>query len=64
MGMGLGNPSDINISYDFAQENVTNNEAVGFHFRVPTLLNVAAPFCQWPQMMDLMIKNNQSCEAL
>jgi cytochrome c peroxidase len=107
-GPGKGNPSDTSTSHDFGRENVTQNEKDRYHFRVPTLLNVAvtapyghagayqtleevvnhynnpreainrlfaaqgdqafingvAPFCQLPQVADLMQKNNQSCEDL
>lgn len=108
MGIGQGNPSHTPTSHDFGRENVTGVEADRFHFRAPTLLNVAetapyghsgtyktleevvghyssprtaierlfgteenepfvkddAPFCELPQIKELMIKNNQSCEAL
>jgi cytochrome c peroxidase len=107
-GPGKGNTSDTATSHDFGRENVSQNEEDRYHFRVPTLLNVAvtapyghagayqtleevvnhynnprqainrlfaaqgnqafingvAPFCQLPQVADLMQKNNQSCEAL
>lgn len=108
IGVGLGNISHTPTSQDFGRENVTNIEADRFHFRAPTLLNVAetapyghagsyqtleevvahyssprlaidrlfaaldnepflngeAPFCQLPQVRSLMLKNNQTCEAL
>ena len=107
-GPGKGNTSTTNTSHDFGRENVTGNEEDRFHFRPPTLLNVAvtapyghtgayqtlqevvshysdprqaidtlfaaqgnepftagvAPFCQLPQIADLMQKNNQTCESL
>ena len=107
-GPGKGNTSDTDTSHDFGRENVSENTEDRYHFRVPTLLNVAvtapyghagayqtleevvnhynnprrainrlfaaqgnqafvngvAPFCQLPQVVDLMQKNNQNCEDL
>ncbi|SFC72893.1 cytochrome c peroxidase [Pseudoalteromonas denitrificans] len=109
IGPGTGNASNTGTSHDFGRENVTNNQAERFHFRTPSLLNIAktapyghtgafqnltqvvshyanprssidnlfaaqngvpfsngqiAGFCQLPQVLDLMQKNNQDCETL
>lgn len=107
-GSGKGNDSGSNTSNDFGRENINNNEDERYHFRAPTLLNIAvtapyghtgayqtleevighynnpegainrlfsakngvaltddnAPFCQLPQIQELMQKNNQSCQSL
>lgn len=107
-GPGKGNDSGNVTSNDFGRENVNNNEDERYHFRAPTLLNIAvtapyghtgayqtleeviahysnpevainrlfsaengpalanntAPFCQLPQVQELMQKNNQSCQDL
>lgn len=107
-GPGTGNASTTNTLHDFGRENVTGDQQDRFHFRTPSLLNVAvtapyghtgayqtlqqvvrhyasprqaidtlfaaqnnlpfssgqAPFCQLPQIVDLMQKNNQTCENL
>jgi len=107
-GPGKGNDSGTSTSNDFGRENVTNNTEDRYHFRTPSLLNVALtapyghtgayqtlnevvshyrdprqainrlfgeengqvlstgeePFCQLPQVADLMIKNNQGCADL
>ncbi|MFT4925989.1 MAG: cytochrome c peroxidase [Phenylobacterium sp.] len=42
MGPGKGNDSDTATSGDFGRENITGNEDDRFHFRPPSLLNVAA----------------------
>jgi len=107
-GPGKGNDSGSNTSNDFGRENVNNNEEERYHFRAPTLLNIAvtapyghtgayqtleevishynnpedainrlflardgialnddnAPFCQLPQIQELMQINNQSCQSL
>ncbi|MFD2164726.1 cytochrome-c peroxidase [Thalassotalea euphylliae] len=46
MGPGKGNESSTNTSQDFGRENVTGDEADRFHFRTPSLLNIAtsAPY--------------------
>jgi cytochrome c peroxidase len=108
MGPGKGNDSGSITSNDFGRENVSNDEEDRYHFRAPTLLNIAetapyghtgayqtleevvshynnpeeaintlfsaqqgialsddsAPFCQLPQVQELMLKNNQSCKSL
>ncbi len=45
-GPGKGNDSGSNTSNDFGRENVNNNEDQRYHFRAPTLLNIAvtAPY--------------------
>ncbi len=107
-GPGKGNDSGNVTSNDFGRENVNNNEEERYHFRAPTLLNIAAtapyghtgsyqtleeviahyndpeaainrlfsaqngltlnddtaPFCQLPQVKELMQKNNQRCQSL
>jgi len=107
-GPGKGNDSGNATSNDFGRENVSNNTDDRYHFRAPTLLNIAvtapyghagayqtleeviahyndpeaainllfsaenglaltddsAPFCQLPQVQELMQKNNQSCQSL
>ena len=46
LGPGKGNDSGSNTSNDFGRENVNNNEDERYHFRAPTLLNIAvtAPY--------------------
>jgi len=46
IGVGKGNTSNTSTSQDFGRENVTNNSNDKFHFRTPSLLNVAvtAPY--------------------
>ena len=107
-GPGKGNDSGSITSNDFGRENITNSEDERYHFRAPTLLNIAAtapyghtgayqtleevighyndpeaainqlfsaqngialsddttPFCQLPQVQELIQKNNQSCQSL
>ena len=107
-GPGKGNDSGNTTGTDFGRENINNNENERYHFRAPTLLNIAvtspyghtgayqtleevvehyngpeeaidrlfsaqngialtnnnAPFCQLPQIQELMEKNNQSCQSL
>ena len=107
-GPGKGNDSGSITSNDFGRENVSNDEEERYHFRAPTLLNIAAtapyghtgayqtleevighyndpeaainqlfsaqngialsddttPFCQLPQVQELIQKNNQSCQSL
>jgi len=107
-GPGKGNDSGSITSNDFGRENVSNDEEERYHFRAPTLLNIAvtapyghtgayqtleeviehyndpetsinrlfaaqngialsddsAPFCQLPQIQELMQKNNQNCQSL
>ncbi len=45
-GPGKGNDSGSTTSNDFGRENITNNEDERYHFRSPTLLNIAvtAPY--------------------
>jgi len=45
-GPGKGNDSGSITSNDFGRENITNNEAERYHFRAPSLLNIAvtAPY--------------------
>jgi len=45
-GAGAGNESNTTTSQDFGRENVTSDPADRFHFRTPSLLNVAvtAPY--------------------
>jgi cytochrome c peroxidase len=45
-GPGKGNDSGSETSTDFGRENITHNEADRYHFRAPTLLNIAvtAPY--------------------
>lgn len=108
MGPGKGNASETATSSDFGRENVSADAADRYHFRTPSLLNIAqtapyghsgafqtlqqvvahysnprrsierlfaaqgqqpfvdglAPFCQLDQIVDLMQKNNQTCESL
>lgn len=108
IGLGTGNESSTSTSQDFGRENVSQNVADRFHFRTPSLLNIAssapyghtgayqtleqvvqhynnpvsaidnlfaaqgnqpftngeAPYCQLPQIVALMNKNNQSCEQV
>lgn len=107
-GPGTGNPGVSGNNQDYGRENVTGNEADRFHFRAPSLLNIAttapyghtgayqtleevvrhyanperainrlfgarngeafarnnAPFCQLPQVEDLMEKTGQACASL
>lgn len=42
IGIGKGNVSQTATSQDFGRENVSNNSNDKFHFRTPSLLNVAA----------------------
>lgn len=42
IGIGKGNTSNNGTSQDFGRENISNNDEDRFHFRTPTLLNVAA----------------------
>jgi len=46
IGEGAGNQSNTGTSQDFGRENVTGNSADRYHFRTPSLLNVAltAPY--------------------
>jgi len=46
MGPGKGNDSGSNTSNDFGRENINHNEEDRYHFRAPTLLNIAvtAPY--------------------
>lgn len=108
IGVGKGNTSMTNTSQDFGRENITGNSNDRFHFRTPSLLNVAAtapyghsgayqtleevvehynnprqaierlysvsgnqtpidrnsPFCQLPQIAQLMVKHNVNCEDI
>jgi cytochrome c peroxidase len=106
-GPGQGNPGTVENNQDYGRENVTGNAADRYHFRAPSLLNIAAtapyghagayqtleevvrhynnpegainrlfgaqdgeafannaPFCQLPQISDLIAKTGQSCESL
>lgn len=42
IGPGKGNESESSTSQDFGRQNITNNEADKYHFRTPSLLNIAA----------------------
>ncbi|MDG1752322.1 MAG: cytochrome c peroxidase, partial [Thalassotalea sp.] len=108
IGVGKGNTSNTDTSQDFGRENITGNSNDKFHFRTPSLLNVAAtapyghsgayqtleevvehynnprraierlfaargqqtsidgnaPFCQLPQIEQLMVKYNVNCEEV
>lgn len=46
IGVGKGNPSTTETSQDFGRENITGNSNDRYHFRTPSLLNVAvtAPY--------------------
>ncbi|BDX06576.1 cytochrome-c peroxidase [Planctobacterium marinum] len=107
-GPGKGNPGVATNNQDFGRENITGDNEDRYHFRAPSLLNIAvtapyghtgayqtleevvrhysnprqsinrlfaarngepftnnnAPFCDLPQVADLINKTGQTCESL